>query len=122
MKQALLKLFASTPALQGRPLDFLDDLAEDVQAVIIRALGLVIPGASDAAAALANDVEDVWVSQFGISLSNLFTFSPHGDQLTPSRRKQVVQAMIQTMLLEQEQQRAAMTQPTDDTLVPATIH
>lgn len=103
MKQALLKLFTATPALQGKDPEFCDNLAEDVQAVIIRALGLAAPSTDPQLDALENAVEDIWVSDFGIALSNAVTMDtyPHKQSMPYTVRYHAVRAMIQTLLLEQ---------------------
>lgn len=103
MKAELLKLFAATPALQSKDQEFRDNLAEDVQAVIIRALGLAVPSADQQLNDLENAVEDIWVSDFGIALANAVTMDdyPHKQNMPFHVRYNAVRAMIQTLLLEQ---------------------
>lgn len=102
MKEALLKLLQSNPATAGRPDDFLDTLADDLQAVIIRA---VSPAAtSDATVSeLEHQVDDIFNDHFGVRLCNLYSIEPfHGKKrLYFSARKRVVKSMIQAMLVEQ---------------------
>jgi hypothetical protein len=99
VKQQLLNLFASTPAIAAKGPAFADDLAEDVQAVIIRALQL--PTATDPQLAqLEHDVHDLYVHTFGVQLSNLLF--QHYD-LTGSTQASVTKAMLQTFQLEHGQ-------------------
>lgn len=103
MREELLKLLQSNPATAGRPDDFLDTLAEDIQALIIRA---IVPGnPNDAAEELEHRVADVYNDHFGVKLSNLFTVEPFNGKrkLYYSSRARVVRAMIQAMLLEQDE-------------------
>ena len=104
MKDALLKLLKSRPETAGRCDEFLDTLADDVQAVIIRAL---VPGdPNDPLVELEHQVEDIYADHFGVRLSNLFTVEPFNGKkkLYYSARARVVKAMIQAMLLEQADQ------------------
>jgi hypothetical protein len=103
VKEQLLQLMKDNPATAGRPDDFLDTLAEDILAVIVRAIALGDP--SDPLVEIEHRVEDVWVSQFGVSLFNLFGMElfPGKKELPFSARKRVVEAMIQAMLLEQDE-------------------
>lgn len=103
MKDALLRILQTHPATAGRPDDFLDTLAEDIQALIIRA---TVPGnPDDAAEELEHKVTDVYNDQFGATLFNLFSTQPFlgKRKLYFSSRARVVRAMIQTMLLEQDE-------------------
>lgn len=97
MKQQLLNLFASTPAISAKGDAFMDDLAEDVQAVIIRALGL---GTDPQLTEIENSVDDLFVSQFGVQLSNLL-FSDY--RIEGAAQKSITRAMLQTFLLEHGQ-------------------
>lgn len=88
----------------------LDDLAEDLQAVTIRAL--VTPNAGDPAVLeLENRVEDIYVDEFGRQLTNLLTMVdfPGKTKVYWSARKSIVRSMIQTMLLEQDAAYHRMT-------------
>ena len=59
MKENLLQLLNSNPATAGRPSDFLEALAEDIQAVIIRA---IVPAPyEDHVAELEHHVTDVHI-------------------------------------------------------------
>ena len=104
MKDKLLLLLAAEPVLAGRPADFLDSLAEDIQALVVRALALDVP--DDITTALEAQVLDIFNDHFGVKLSNLVTIEPfHGKKkLYYSARKRVTLAMIQAMLLEQHDQ------------------
>jgi hypothetical protein len=93
LKDGLLKLFANNPTLASKDAEFLDTLAEDVQAVIIRALGLA-PTNDDQ---LEHDVDDMYVSQLGVQLCNLL-FYQRG--ITGSEQKSIAKAMLQTLALE----------------------
>lgn len=102
MKEKLLKLLQCDPATAGRPDDFLDTLAEDIQAVIIRA---VVPAPrEEAEAELEYRVTSVLNDVFGTSLYNLFTTQRFDGKkvLGPAGRKTIVAAMLQTMLLEND--------------------
>jgi hypothetical protein len=98
MKENLLQLLRTHPATAGRPSDFLDSLADDLQAEIIRAIA---PDAGDNT--LQNDVEDVYVSNFGIELFNLYSTHsfPGKKHLVFSQRKRVVKAAIEALLISQ---------------------
>ncbi len=101
MKEKLLRLLENDPATAGRPSDFLDTLAEDILAVIIRAIA---PGiTADAVAELEAAVEEVYHSDFGVHLFNLYTTEdfPGKKKVYFSGRKKLVQSLIQTMLIEQ---------------------
>jgi hypothetical protein len=101
MKEKLLRLLENDPATAGRPSDFLDTLAEDIQAVIIRAIA---PGQTeDEVAALEAAVEEVYHSDFGISFFNLYGIAdfPGKKNISFAARKQLVRAALQTILLEQ---------------------
>lgn len=111
MKEELLKLLQANPATAGRSDDFLDALAEDIQALIIRAL---VPGnTDDVAAVLEQRVIDVYNDHFGVKLSNLFMLEPFDGKrkLYYSGRMRVVKAMIQAMLLEQDENFDREPQP-----------
>jgi hypothetical protein len=98
LKQQLLNLFASTPVISAKGPAFADDLAEDLQAVIIRALGLV--GADPQLTQIEKDVDDLFVSHFGVQLSNLL-FSDY--RIEGAQQKAITRAMLQTFLLEHGQ-------------------
>jgi hypothetical protein len=102
VKKELLLLLKANPATAGRPDDFLDTLAEDIQAAIIRA---IIPAPyEDHVWELEQHVADVYNDHFGVQLSNLLTTVDFHEklQLSPSDRKRLVLAMIQTLLIEQD--------------------
>lgn len=104
MKEKLLELLKADPVTAGHSDEFLDGLADDIQAVIIRAL---VPGdPNDPVAALEHQVDDIYNDHFGVRLSNLYTMEPfHGKKkLYFSARQRVVKAMIQAMLIEQSEQ------------------
>ena len=101
MKEKLIQLLQNSPATAGRPDDFLDTLADDIQAVIIRAIS---PGNSDdAMEALEHEVEEVYQSDFGVLLFNLYSTMdfPGKKPMEFSRRKQIIRALIQALLVEQ---------------------
>lgn len=99
MKEKLLQLLKSFPALAGRPDDFLDTLADDIQADIIRAM----TGEREEDAGLNDAVEAVWHSDFGITLFNLYTTQdfPGKQPKEFSARKRIVKSAIETLLVEQ---------------------
>lgn len=99
MKDRLLKLFASTPAIAMRGSEFSDNLAEDVQAVIIRALGITHVE-DPQLTQLEHDVEDLYVDAFGVQLSNLL-FQHYS--LAGSPQATVTKAMLLTFQLEHGQ-------------------
>lgn len=101
MKAELLRLLKQNPASAGHSDDKLDGLAEDLQAVIIRAL---VTPTDPAIVDLEARVDSVFNDVFGATLFNLFTTAPFEGKraLYFSSRKAVVQAMIQTMFLEQD--------------------
>lgn len=101
MREKLLQLLNNSPALAGRPDDFLETLADDIQAVIIRAIHPA--NTDDAVAALEEQVEEVYGSDFGVHLFNLYSVEkfPGKSELVFSARKRLVRAMIQTILVEQ---------------------
>lgn len=99
MKEQLLQLLKSNPATAGRPDEFLDSLADDLQAEIIRALS---PG-TDEEDGLRDAVEHVYQSDFGIRLFNLYSTSdfPGKRPVLFSQRKRIIKALIETLLVEQ---------------------
>ena len=101
MREKLLLLLNNSPATAGRPDDFLETLADDIQAVIIRAIHPA--NTDDAVAALEEQVEEVYGSDFGVHLFNLYSVEkfPGKSELVFSARKRLVRAMIQTILVEQ---------------------
>ena len=102
MKEKLLRLLENDPATAGRPSDFLDTLAEDILALIIRALS---PGTTvDAVAALEAAVEEVYHSDFGVHLFNLYSTEdfPGKKRVYFSGKKKLVKTLIQTLLIEQK--------------------
>ena len=101
MKEKLLQLLQNSPAYAGRPSDFLDTLADDIQAVMIRAIHPA--NTDDAVAALEEAVEEVYHSDFGVHLFNLYSVEkfPGKTELVFSARKRLVRALIQTLLVEQ---------------------
>ena len=101
MKEKLLRLLENDPATAGRPDDFLDTLAEDILALIIRALA---PGATeDAVTELEDAVEKVYHSNFGLRLFNLYTTEdfPGKKLVYFAARERMVKSLIQVMLIEQ---------------------
>ncbi len=104
MKEKLLLLLSGEPAMAGRSAEFLDTLAEDLTAVIIRAL---LPGdPTDPVQAIEHQAEDIYLDHFGVKLSNLFAVEPfHGKKkLYFSARKRVIMSMLVAMLVEQADQ------------------
>ena len=101
MREKLLQLLNNSPALAGRPDDFLETLVDDIQAAIIRAIHPA--NTDDAVAALEEQVEEVYGSDFGVHLFNLYSVEkfPGKSELVFSARKRLVRAMIQTILVEQ---------------------
>lgn len=104
MKEKLLQLLSTHPATAGRPSDFLDTLAEDLQAVMIRAIQT--DAGLDITAELEARALDIYNDHFGVKLSNLVTIEPFlgKKKLYFSARRRVTLAMIQTMLVEQQDQ------------------
>lgn len=103
----LIDLFDETPGilLSG---EAAENLADDVQAVVIRHM-LASPNKAALARRdnqeLNNAIEDVYVSDFGVNLHNaIFALDfPGKEVVLPTARKEIVVAMIRAMLLEQEQ-------------------
>lgn len=104
MKDKLLLLLKENPATAGRPDAFLETLADDIQAVIIRALELEAP--VGIVVDLEHQVQDVFNDHFGVKLSNLYTIEPFAGKkkLYYSARRRVILSMIRSMLLEQADQ------------------
>ncbi len=104
MKEQLLRLLENNPATAGLPSDFLETLADDIQAVIIRALELEAP--VGIVVDLEHQVKDIFNDHFGCKLCNLVSIEPFRGKkkLYYSARKRVTLAMIQAMLLEQAEQ------------------
>jgi len=102
LKEKLLQLLSEYPATAGLPEDFLGSLADDLQAVIIRAMSAGDP--NDPLVLIEHQVEDVYLDHFGVLLSNLYTIEPFNGKrhIVFSARARVVKSMIQAMLLEQE--------------------
>ena len=118
LTDALIELFNETPGILLAT-EAAEELAENVQAAVIRHL---FSSPNKAALeitpnqALSRAIEDVWVSEFGIKLFNLYTVGPDfpGKKNVPfSNRRAVVLAMIRFMLLEQERQLTAESAPVD---------
>jgi hypothetical protein len=119
----LTKLFIETPGilLSG---EAAAELAEDVQAVVIRHV-LNSPNR----AALETDesfklaIEDVYNSPFGVTLFNLITLVAFPDKrdVLPSARRAIVEAMIAAMLLEQRQHAPVNVAPQHYGLSPIDI-
>jgi len=104
MKDALLTLLKVHPITAGRSNEFLDELAEDITAVIIRAL---VPGdPNDIIADIEHQAEGIFNDHFGVKLSNLFTMEPFDGkkELFYNARKRVVMAMLVAMLVEMNDQ------------------
>jgi len=103
LREKLLLLLNNSPATAGRPDDFLETLADDIQAVIIRAIHPA--NTDDAVSALEAEMEEVYGSDFGVRLFNLYTTENFPGKKAPilafSARKRLVRAMIQTLLVEQ---------------------
>jgi hypothetical protein len=101
----LVTLFDETPGILLSSAAA-EELAEDVQAVVIRH---ALNSPNRAALGKQDDesfkhaVEDVYVSHFGVTLYNLVTLCdfPEKRIVLPSARKAIVEAMIAAMLLEQ---------------------
>lgn len=102
MKEKLLQLLKDYPAMACLPEDFLDTLADDLQAVIIRAMSS--GDVNDQVLEMEHAVNDVYLDHFGVLLSNLYSIEPFQGKrhVVFSARIRVVKAMIQAMLLEQE--------------------
>jgi hypothetical protein len=100
MKENLLTLLMCHPLMKGCSRSFLDDLADDLSAVIVRT---VVPENIDSVTELEHRVSDVYNDHFGVKLSNLFTTEYFKGRipLVFSDRQRVVKAMIQTMLIEE---------------------
>jgi hypothetical protein len=100
MKENLRTLLMCHPLTKGCSRSFLDDLADDLLAVIVRT---VVPENIDSVTELEHRVSDVYNDHFGVKLSNLFTTEYFKGRipLVFSDRQRVVKAMIQTMLIEE---------------------
>jgi hypothetical protein len=96
--QQLLKTYPSTAKMTD---EFIDNLAEDICALILRALSPA--STDDALAALEHETDEVWQSNFGVEVFNLYTIKnfPGKKDLPFSVRKRVVRAMFQALLVEQ---------------------
>ena len=100
MKENLRTLLMCHPLTKGCSRSFLDDLADDLLAVIVRT---VVPENVDSVIELEHRVNDVYTDHFGVKLSNLFTTEYYSGKniLSFKDRQRVVKAMIQTMLVEE---------------------
>ena len=100
MKENLITLLMCHPLTKGCSRSFLDDLADDLLAVIVRT---VVPENVDSVIELEHRVNDVYTDHFGVKLSNLFTTEYYSGKnaLSFEDRQRVVRAMIQTMLVEE---------------------
>jgi len=100
MKENLITLLMCHPLTKGCSRSFLDDLADDLLAVIVRT---VVPENVDSVIELEHRVNDVYTDHFGVKLSNLFTTEYYSGKnaLSFKDRQRVVKAMIQTMLVEE---------------------
>jgi hypothetical protein len=88
------------PLTKGCSRSFLEDLADDLSAVIVRT---VVPENIDSVTELEHRVSDVYNDHFGVKLSNLFTTEYYSGKSAISfeDRQRVIKAMIQTMLIEE---------------------
>ncbi len=100
MKENLITLLMCHPLTKGCSRSFLDDLADDLLAVIVRT---VVPENVDSVIELEHRVSDVYTDHFGVKLSNLFTTEYYSGKniLSFKDRQRVVKAMIQTMVTEE---------------------
>lgn len=100
MKENLMTLLMCHPLTKGCSHSFLDDLADDLSAVIVRT---VVPENIDSIIELEHRVSDVYNDHFGVKLSNLFTTEYYSGKSALSFKDggRVVKAMIQTMLIEE---------------------
>lgn len=107
LQQRIVSLLKGFPANLEKPCDeLLEELADDIQAEVIKALGEYGRAAAIATPAdveLEHAVEDIWVDSFGVRLSNLVTTVdfPHKRNLPYPIRCDVVKAMIRLLLREQ---------------------
>lgn len=110
MNNPLVELLKRTPGviLAG---EALEDLAEDIQAEIIKQLAnspyLPKPQADpleDMQREFANALEDLSVSEFGVTVHNLIAVAdyPGRVELTPAQRKAVVEVVLGTLLIESQ--------------------
>lgn len=107
MKEKLLAVLVSHPAASGKSADQLDDLAEDLLSVVIRAF-VAPPTADPQLAELEHRVDELRVSEFGASLHNLLHFGPAYTGkllLDRSGRDSVTKAVLQTLALELDNQK-----------------
>ncbi len=97
MKEKLLELLRD--ATPNHSEEFFDALAEDILAVIIRA---ITPFADDAVGDVEHEVLSVYNSRFGTALHNSFWAHPpeQMEGLPVAEFERISKAMIQTMLLE----------------------
>jgi len=100
MKENLRTMLMCHPLTKGCSRSFLDDLADDLLAVIVRT---VVPENVDAVTELEHRVNDVYNDHFGVRLSNLFTLEYYSGKkaLSFEDSQRVVKAMIETMVTEE---------------------
>jgi hypothetical protein len=99
VKEKLLDMLRDIPASAVLSEEFLDDLAEDIMALIIRA---ITPFANDCVEDVEHQVVSIYNSSFGVQLHNMFWTHPPGEAegLPTEEFERISKAMIQTMLLE----------------------
>jgi hypothetical protein len=103
MKEKLLMLLTDHPLTEGCTPEFLENLADDILTVIIRAAVVEKTYQIPCAETLNERVDDVYNDHFGVKLSNLFTTEYYSGKnaLSFEDRQRVVKAMIETMVMEE---------------------
>lgn len=111
VQQRIVTLLKSFPANVDKPCaELLEELADDIQAEVIKTLGisglLAATEAGESFSELEHAVEDIYNDHFGVQLCNLITTVPfqHKRGLPFVQRNAVVKAMLRTMLAEQAKQ------------------
>ena len=100
MRDNLLTLLKCHPLTKGCTPGFLDDLAENIMAVVIRATVSEGVDGVEFIDDLKHRTNDIYNDHFGVKLSNLFT-TEYCPPLSFDERSRVVKAMIETMLMEE---------------------
>jgi hypothetical protein len=102
MKLKLIAALSTNPTLAAKGGDFLDDLADDLLAVVIQSLTNTTADDATARQEFNDAVHNLYVSPFGVQMHNaLFSCNPDNfNSLDVATRKRIEVAMLQTFLLE----------------------
>lgn len=102
MKEKLLQALRTNPTLAGKGSEFLDDLADDLLAVVIQSITNTTADDAEARQEFNDAVHNLYVSPFGVAMHNALFFSNPDDfnGLSVTARKRIEVAMLQTFLLE----------------------